>query len=80
MYLIVTFLLALAAIIAAFAGELQSGTILAVVTVAWVAGRPAAPQVGPLPEVRRLDHVTQSTTAEQPWAWSYHGRSGTRLQ
>lgn len=80
MYLIVTFLLALAAIVSAFAGELQTGTVLAAVTLAWVMGRPAAPHYGPPPEVRRLDHEGQSANAQQAWAWSYHARSGERLQ
>ncbi len=78
MYLIVTFLLALATIATAFAGELQTGTILAVVTLAWVAGRPAVPHYGPPPEVRLLDHEGQSARAQQAWAWSYHGRSEER--
>ena len=76
MYLMITILLALATIATAFAGELQTGTILAVVTLAWVMGHPALPHVGPPPEVRRLDDEALSVTAEQAWAWSYRSRSG----
>ncbi len=78
MYLIVTFLLALAAVVSAFAGELQSGTILATMTLAWVVGRPALPHYGPPPNVRRLDAEAQSANAQQPWAWAYHSRSEER--
>ena len=80
MYLIITLLLALATTVSAFAGELQTGTILAVVTLAWVMARPAVPYYGPPPEVRLLNREDEAANAQRAWAWSYHVRSDERLQ
>jgi hypothetical protein len=74
MYLTVGSLLALAAVVCAIAGNPEFGTFLAIVTLGWVAGRPAFPRpvaYGLRSRVERLNLEPRSVNAPQPWAWSY---------